>query len=81
MGGFLYGKMKGVLVVLFFTLSLKSIMVSFRVPNFHNLIERLENLSNFISKCSNLFDSFFHAHRHLSDSLTLFLVILPLFCI
>ena len=55
-------------------------MVSFRVPNFHDLIERLENLSNFISKCSNLFD-FFHANRHLSDYLTLFLVSLPLFCV
>ena len=44
------------------------------------LIERSENLRNFVSKCSNLFD-FFHAHRHLSDSLTLFLIILPLFCV
>ena len=31
-------------------------MVSFRVPNFHDLIKRLENLSNIIAKCSNLFD-------------------------
>ena len=41
---------------------------------FHDLIERLENLTNFISKCSN-FSDFFHAYRHLSDSLTLFLII------
>ena len=47
-------------------------MVPFKVPNFHDLIERLENLSNLISKCSNLFD--LYAHRHLSDSLTLFSV-------
>ena len=59
----------GIFLGLFFALRLKSIMVSFTVPNFHDLIERLENLSNFIFKCSNLFD-FFHAHRHLSDSLT-----------
>ena len=31
-----------------------------RFPNFHELIKRLENLSNLISKCSNLFDFVMH---------------------
>ena len=42
--------------VVFFASSLKHIMASFRVPNVHSLIKRLENLSNLISKGSNLFD-------------------------
>ena len=63
---------------MFFALRLKSIMVSLRVPNFHDLIERLENLSDFISECSNLFDFFMHTDVRLSDSLTLFLVLSPL---
>ena len=39
-----------------FSSSLKPVMVSFRIPNFHDLIERLENLTNLISKCLDLFD-------------------------
>ena len=91
-GGFLYGKMVGgslyllvfeipILVsfrVGFFALRLKSIMVSFRVPNF---IERLENHTNLISKGSNLFDFFMHTDIYLSDFLALFSVTLPLFCV
>ena len=44
----------------FFASRLKPIMVSFRVSNFHDLIERLTNFSNLISKCSNLFDFVMH---------------------
>ena len=65
----------------FFASSLKTIMELFRVPNFHDLIERLENLNNLIFKCSNLFDCVMHTDIFKSDSLTLFLVILPLFCV
>ena len=45
---------------MFFASSLKPIMLSFRVPNFHDLIERKENLGNLIFKCSNLFDFVTH---------------------
>ena len=50
----------GISLGCFFALHLKSIMISFRVPNFHDLIEGFENLTNLISKCSNLFDFFMH---------------------
>ena len=50
----------GISLGLFFASSLKPIIVSFRVPNFHDIIQRLENLSNLISKCSNLFDLVMH---------------------
>ena len=50
---------------------LKSVMVYFRVLNFHNLIERLENLSNFISKCSNLFEVYLDLYYAISVTVSL----------